>query len=227
MATMRALSRSADRELLDGHGLEPEELKRNLDEMAMLNRLPGGVSTSVRAVLRALQEVDGPVLDVGTGNGDFARRLRRRTQEAMVLVDHSPDVLELARRNVAGMNEVRILHADARSLPLADGSVAVAHASLLLHHLDPHDAVTALREMRRVARGDVVINDLRRSHLALAMTAFPVLLLARAHTTRHDGILSARRAHTLAELDDLAASAGLRAVARTTTWWPRVTTTYR
>jgi hypothetical protein len=59
------------------------------------------------------------------------------------------------------------------------------------------------------------------------MTAVPVLVLARARFTRHDGLLSARRSYTLAELDDLAASAGLRPVARTTAWWPRVTTTYR
>ena len=228
MRRMRALSRSADRELLDGHDLEPAELRRNLDEMAMLNRLPGGVAASLDAVLALVGRGQGDrVLDVGTGAGDFARRLRRRASATIVLVDHSPEVLEVARRNVAGMEDVTIVEADARALPFADGSVAVAHASLLLHHLDPGEAVTAFREMRRVARIGVVINDLRRSRLALAMAAVPILALARARTTRHDGILSARRAYTLGELDDLAADAGLRPVARTAAWWPRVTTTYQ
>jgi hypothetical protein len=59
------------------------------------------------------------------------------------------------------------------------------------------------------------------------MTALPVLALSRSPVTRHDGVLSARRAYTLPELDDLAAEAGLRPVARTVAWWPRVTTTYR
>ncbi len=225
---MRALVRSGDRELLDGPGLEPAELRRNLHEMAMLNRLPGGVAASVRAVMALMDGDDrGPVLDVGTGAGDFARRLRQATSVPITLVDHSPAVLEIARRNVAGIEDVTLVEADARALPFTDRSVAVAHASLLLHHLDPAEAVTAFREMRRVARHGVVVNDLRRSRLALAMTAVPILALARAPTTRHDGILSARRAHTLSELDDLAADAGLRPVARTTAWWPRVTTTYR
>jgi ubiquinone/menaquinone biosynthesis C-methylase UbiE len=225
---MRALSRSVDRELLDGSDLEPDELRRNLAEMAMLNRLPGGVGASVGAVTALLRTGGGGrVLDVGTGSGDFARRLRRRTLAEVVLVDHSAEILEIARRNVAGMDDVTLVHADARSLPLADGSVAVAHASLLFHHFDPAEAMAVFRELRRVARTGVVVNDLRRSRLALAMTAVPILLLARAHTTRHDGILSAKRAHTLAELDAYAADAGLRPVSRTTTWWPRVTTTYR
>ena len=228
MADMSTFPRSLERELLDAPDPDPDELRRNLAEMAMLNRLPGGVDASVRAVVALLsRDRQGPVLDVGTGFGDFARRLRRRSAAPLVLLDHSADVLEIARRNAAGMDDVTVLHADALDLPFPDQSVAVAHASLLLHHLDPDEAVVALRGMRRVARSGIVINDLRRSRVALAMTAIPILVLARARYTRHDGILSARRAYTLGELDDLAADAGLRPVSRSAAWWPRVTTTYR
>jgi SAM-dependent methyltransferase len=227
--SMRALPRSAERELLDGLDPDPVELRRNLREMATLNRLPGGVGASVAAVLRLTSgaAADWPILDVGTGSADFVRRLRERTRMPVVVSDAHPSVLAIARRNVAGMDDVTVVQADARDLPFADGSMAVAHASLLLHHLDPPDAVSALREMRRVARHGVVVNDLRRSRLAFVMTALPVLVLSRARFTRRDGVLSARRAYTLPELDDLAAEAGLRPVARTTAWWPRVTTTYR
>ena len=224
---MGTFPRSLDRELLDAPDADPAELRRNLAEMAMLNRLPGGVDASVRAVLNLLRTTRDPVLDVGTGSGDFARRLRRRSPATLILVDRSADVLEVTRRNVAGMDDVTLVEADARALPLPDASAAVSHASLLLHHLAPGEAVTALREMRRVAREGVVVNDLRRSRAAFVMTVLPILTLARARYTRHDGILSARRAYTLAELDDLAAEAGLRPVVRTAAWWPRVTTTYR
>lgn len=196
--------------------------------MAMLNRLAGGVGASVRAVGRLL---DGngslPVLDVGAGFGDFARSFVRRRSVRVLLADARPDVLDIARRATRGTRGLEFIEADARELPFPDAAVSVAHASLLIHHLDPLDATRALREMRRVANRGVVINDLRRSHLALAMTALPVLVLSRSPVTRHDGLLSARRAYTLPELDDLAAEAGLRPVARTVAWWPRVTTTYK
>jgi hypothetical protein len=81
--------------------------------------------------------------------------------------------------------------------------------------------------MRRVARSGVVINDLRRSRLAFAGTAVAVLALSRGRYTRHDGILSARRAYTLAELDALAADAGLSVAWRSWSAMPRVTTVYR
>lgn len=226
---MSSLPRSLDRELLDAPDPDLRELRRNLREMAMLNRLPGGAAASVAAILAVLpgggQAV--PVLDVGTGSGDLAHRLREaRPALSLVLADVSGAVLDVARRNVAGMEDVILVRADVRDLPFEDESMAIAHASLLLHHLDPPDVVRALRQMRRVARHGVVVNDLRRSRFALAMTAVPILALARSPYTRHDGILSVRRAHTLAELDDLAADAGLRPVARTAAWWPRVTTTY-
>lgn len=228
---MRPFRRSSERELLDGPNPDPLELERNLREMAMLNRLPGGVGASVAATLHLLRAagdgLSGRVVDVGSGSGDFARALRRRSVAHIVLADSSPAVRVIATRTVARTNGVEIIDADARRLPLEDGSVHVAHASLLIHHLDPPDAVAALREMRRVARTGIVVNDLRRGRLAFFMIAAPVLAFGRSPYTRHDGVLSARRAYTLPELDALAADAGLRPVARTPAWWPRVTTTYR
>jgi len=221
-------TRSAAHEFLDGEMLDALELRKNLREMAMLNRLPGGIGDSVRAVERLLgDQSEATVLDVGTGSGDFARRLRRRRHVEVIASDVRPEILEIAARNLAGTNHVSLLRADARALPLGDGEVDVAHASLLMHHFDPDDAITALAEMRRVSRLGVVINDLRRGPLPFAMTAAAVLVLSRGAYTRHDGVLSARRAYTLAELDALATRAGLKRVSSSARFWPRVTTVYR
>jgi SAM-dependent methyltransferase len=221
-------TRSPDLELLDGERLDPYELRINLREMARLNRLPGGIADSVRAVDRLLDgKADASVLDIGTGGGDFVRRLARRRAAHVIAADVSADVLRITRRNLADTKDVTILQADVRALPLGDAQVEVAHASLVLHHLEPAGVVRALREMRRVARRGIVINDLRRGPLALLFSAATVLALTRGAYTRHDGILSARRAYTLSELDELAAEAGLRPVARTWSFWPRVTTVYR
>jgi SAM-dependent methyltransferase len=220
--------RSTALEFLDADQLDALELRKNLREMAMLNRLPGGVGDSVRAVERLLgEQTEATVLDVGTGSGDFVRRLRGRRHVEVIASDVRTEILEIAARNLAGTNNVSLLQADARSIPLSDGEVDIAHASLLMHHFDPEDAVAALAEMRRVSRLGVVINDLRRGPLPFAITAATVLALSRGAYTRHDGVLSARRAYTLAELDTLAARAGLKRANRSGRLWPRVTTVYR
>jgi hypothetical protein len=54
----------------------------------------------------------------------------------------------------------------------------------------------------RVSRTAVLINDLRRSTVSLALTylGFP---LFRSRMTRHDAIASVRRAYTIAELRNI------------------------
>lgn len=222
-------SRHPGHELLDGESLDPADLRENLREMAMLNRLPGGLSASRRGIERLLNgTAEATVLDVGTGSGDLPAALvdGNGARLRVIAVDLRAEVLAVARARLGGLAGVQLLQADAGALPLEDGSVDVAHASLLLHHLDTDRAIGALREMRRVARRGVVINDLRRGVLAYAATAATVLALTRGRYTRHDGVLSARRAYTLAELDDLAAAAGMHPVWRSATFLPRVVTVY-
>ena len=224
-------TREVAREYLDQPRLDVVELRRNLREMAMLNRLPGGSADSRRAIEWLLNGAErAVVVDVGTGAGDLPALLARSRgpQRLQVLAcDVRPEVLAYARLRLAPFAHVELLEADARRLPLADESADVVHASLLIHHFDPPDAVRVLGEMRRVARRGVVVNDLRRGRLAFAVSAMTVLGLARARYTRHDGVLSARRAYTLDELDELAASAGLRRIRRSPAFLPRVVTVYR
>jgi ubiquinone/menaquinone biosynthesis C-methylase UbiE len=220
--------RATEHELLDGETLDEHALRDNLREMAQLNRLPGGIGASIRGIRRLDPARSGTLLDVGTGGADLPRRLRRELPDATIVgVDARPEVIALARRWTHTDDRMRLELASAARLPFADGSVEVAHASLLLHHLDPPSAVAALAEMRRVSRCGVVVNDLRRGVLPFLVTATTVLALSRARYTRHDGVLSARRAYTIPEMDDLAAAAGLHPVWRSMAIVPRGATAYR
>lgn len=218
------LSRSHETELLDGDAHDSGELRANLRELAMLNRLPGGARASLAGVRRLIDGAhEVAILDVGTGRADIPLAFRRHEPRWRVTgLDARPEVLAVARWFAA--DGVTLLAGDARALPLPDDSVDVAHASLLLHHLDPSDAVAALREMARVSRRGVVVNDLRRGPLPYVMTWITTMALARSRYTRHDGPASARRAYTLGELDRMLTDAGLRPVWRSPGWLPRVVT---
>jgi ubiquinone/menaquinone biosynthesis C-methylase UbiE len=104
---------------------------------------------------------------------------------------------------------------DGRSLPFPDRSFDIAHASLLLHHLEPTAAVAVLGEMSRVARRGIVVNDLLRGRLAWLGAWLLSHLATRNRYTRYDGPLSVRRAYTVPELTSLIAAAGLRVQAST------------
>ena len=220
------LSRRSDRrELLDTGRVVGAALRTNLADLARLNRLPGGAHASTQAVARrAGARHELTVLDVGTGAGDLPLAFAARGWSVIGL-EADPDVAAVASTITGGTDRVRIVTGDATALPFDDASVDVAHASLLLHHLDPAMAARALAEMARVARLGVVINDLRRGVLPLLAVGVAVAALGRCRATRHDGLLSVRRSYTPAELDALLAASGLRRVRRSAAWMPRVVTT--
>src|SRR5207248_3843981 len=83
------------------------------------------------------------VLDVATGGGHVARRLREAGAE-VVTVDTAP-----------GMQPDVVAPAD--HLPFADASFDVVACRIAAHHFP--DALGALKEMARVARARVVICD--------------------------------------------------------------------
>lgn len=218
---MRRLA--GEHELLDGPLDDPVALRGNLRDLRRVNRLLGGADLSRRAVEALLDTRDGAqsLLDVGTGAADIPlallRAARRRGRRlAVVAADARPEVLHAARALAPGLDEVEGLElvvADARALPYPDRSFDVVHASLLVHHLEPSEAVALLREAARVARRGIVVNDLvrARSHWVLARAL--VALSTRNRYTRHDAPLSVRRAYTRMELRALLAAAGLRPVA--------------
>jgi len=216
-------SRARVTEMLDRHEIDAGELARNLRDLARLNRLPGGAQAS-RAAIRALSAGGQlEVVDVGAGLADIPLRWARDGWTT-IAVDSHPAVVAAARRAIAGQQSIRVVHADGRALPFPDAAVDVAHCSLLMHHLDPEDAVAALREMARVARVGVVVNDLRRGVLPLVATGVAVALLGTCRATRADGLASVRRAYTLRELDELLGAAGLERVWRSNPLMPRVVT---
>jgi SAM-dependent methyltransferase len=217
--------RSPRLEWLDAGLVTGDELRTNLADLARLNRLPGGGAASADAVGALLDGAsEATVLDVGTGAGDLPLTFAARGW-AVVGLDADPAVVAEARARTAHVPAIRIVEGDARDLPLDDASVDVVHASLLAHHLDPPAALRAFAEMARVARLGVVVNDLRRGLLPLLAAGVCVAALGRCRTTRHDGLLSVRRAYTPTELDGLLATAGLRVTRRTAGWMPRVVTT--
>ena len=94
------------------------------------------------------------------------------------------------------MPGLRLRVGDGRALADPDGSFDIVHSSMVLHHLEPEEAVVFLREMARVARRGVIVNDLVRSRLGWLGAWLISHLLTRSRYTRHDAPLSVRRAYT-------------------------------
>jgi ubiquinone/menaquinone biosynthesis C-methylase UbiE len=215
-------------ELLDGPLDDRAALIGNLRDLRRSNRLIGGTHLSRRALYALLAGREWPadraisLVDVGTGAADIPAALiadaaRRGRRLQAVAVDSRAEVLDAAVALDPSLSAVAGLTfrvSDGRTLPFEDRTFDVAHASLVLHHLEPDAAVAFLAELRRVARVGVIVNDLLRSRLTWLGAVLLSRVATRNRLSRNDAPLSARRAYTEAELDRLLDAAGLESVAR-------------
>jgi SAM-dependent methyltransferase len=218
-------------EYLDDPDIDDDLRSRSLADVARANRFFGGTRAAVAELADALGAFRengrrASMLDVGTGLGDIPARVRDVAARAGVRltaigVDAAPSLALASKARVD-----YAVCADARMLPVADGSVDLVLCSQVLHHFDRPDAVRLLREMDRVARVRVVVSDLRRSYVAAAglwLASFPM----RFHrVSRHDGVVSVLRGFTTGELGALIQEAvGKRPAVRRRRGW-RVTASW-
>jgi 2-polyprenyl-3-methyl-5-hydroxy-6-metoxy-1,4-benzoquinol methylase len=218
---MPDLSRRVHRsEIMEDPSIPQEEFSRALDELETINRLLGGHSTSLSGVAALLPPGVRrfSLLDIGTGGGDFPRRLVAWAKDRGIVaevkgIDLLPAAIEHARRRSGGFPEIGFAREDLLALQ-GEEEFDIVHAALLLHHLDDVGAREALRRMNALARWGIVVNDLRRHALAWYPIRGLTRLFSASRIIRNDAPLSVERAFLRGELEALAGAAGLT--------WPRI-----
>jgi ubiquinone/menaquinone biosynthesis C-methylase UbiE len=193
-------------ELLDNDEGTPEEIEGSLADLRMINRNFGGVRTMTRLLRSVAQNQKLKTvtwLDVAGASGDVALLSQQRLSREGIVAQ--PTLLD---RQISHMNrQLPAICGDALALPFADNSFDAVGCSLFAHHLEPDEVIGFAREALRVARYAVLVNDLIRSslHLALIYAGTP---LYRSRLTRHDAPASVKRAYTLQEMDAMLREAG-------------------
>ncbi len=188
------------------------ELEKDLRNIRQLNRFFG----SHRLVLHFLRRWIKPgdhvrIVDLATGSGDIPRLIVDRTRKIgakveIAALDQQSATIEIARKLSADYPEISFVEANILEWQPA-GPYDIVLCSLALHHFSDEDAVRLLRRCGDLSRKFVLVSDLRRGLLATIGVYLLTALIFREPMTRYDGRVSAARAFSFAELDDLAGRA--------------------
>lgn len=195
--------RTESPEILDSEHCPATETEASLRDLCRINRWFGGVDTT-RKLIERVASVTGikrfSLLEVAAGFGEVPRAAARQLARHGV----SLDITDLDRLPSHLQRQHRALVADALALPFRDASFDVVSCSLFAHHLDPCQLKHFAAEALRVSRCAVLINDLIRHpvHLALVHAGFPLM---RSYVSRIDGVASVRRAYVPEEMRSILA----------------------
>jgi arsenite methyltransferase len=111
------------------------------------------------AIQKAYLHPEMTVADVGAGTGFMAEGLASLVKHVQV-IDGSPEMIEVARKNLSRFGNVEFHVADGLNLPLPDASLDAIFANMYLHHCP--DPLAAIKEMARLLRpsGRLIFTDM-------------------------------------------------------------------
>jgi len=200
-----AMQRVNTPEILDSDQCPPHEVEASLRDLSRVNRWFGGVATTrglIERVAAATGQKHFSLLEVAAGFGEVPESAARQLARKGIAVKVT--LLDRARSHLLPGN--RSVVADALALPFPDCAFDLVSCNLFAHHLEPDELGRFVREALRVSRCAVLINDLIRHplHLALVYFGFPLL---RSYVSRADGVASVRRAYVPSEMRAMITSA--------------------
>ncbi|WP_428390341.1 methyltransferase domain-containing protein [Lichenicoccus sp.] len=221
---MTDLSRRAPGpEILDADDVGPETFAAVMDDLAAVSRVMLAHAPTIGFLQRATSGLPLgsriSVLDVGSGEGDLLRRIRRWSnrrglQARLTGLDLNPRSEGAANARTPAAMAIEYVTGDVFDYP---GQADFVVSSLFTHHLTDGQVIDFLRWMdARAARGWFV-NDLHRHRIAY--TGFGIAArLARWHRiVRLDGQTSVARSFRVGDWRALLAAAGVEAQLR---WRP-------
>ena len=205
-------------EVMDEPEMPISEHREMFLRMAWVNSMSGMPFMMLRPMISAARRkglTELSLLDVACGGGDVPLKLARLGRWyglsfRLTLLDRSSVATQLAAQRAKDLGiPCRVFTADIVHEDLSE-QFDIVTSSHFLHHLDRPDAVNVLRRLYDAARHQVVIGDVRRSALSLAIIwGWCQLFSRRNKAFRHDGVASVHAAWNPAEMVDLAREAGL------------------
>jgi hypothetical protein len=199
-------------ELLDDPTLGGDDLIKNLEDIARVNRWLGGEKALVSAIAPLLEQHDfsRPIefVDLGCGSGDLPRAIVRwcRKQNipvSLTAVDFNSSIVRYANGQSKDFPEIRYETIDVFSDEFKRRRFDIVVMSLFLHHFDNRKARALLKNSYDQCRLAVVVNDLHRSPVAYHLFKLFTLVTASNHITRHDGLISILRGFRKKDLERL------------------------
>lgn len=206
---------------MDDLNLANDDLRRNLDELEVINYWLGGnlVITNALNHLVRQQKIDPNTLihmaDLGSGGGDVLRLMAqwgRKKGIPMVLtgIDANDFMLGYATEKTKQFPEIQFVKQDIFAPDFEVKSCDWVTCSLFCHHFTDEQLISLFHKLHQETRSGFIINDIHRHPLAYYSIWILTRLFNGSYLVKHDAPLSVKRAFKRKELVALLQKAGIK-----------------
>lgn len=209
-------ARSLSPEKMDDLHVDEGELRKNLDELEIVNRLLGGY----RVVFNALEQLHLPdesftILDLGSGGGDTLRAIakwadKKNRRVQLTGVDWNPVMTKYAEEKSMGFLNIHFKTMNVFSDELLAENADIVMNNLFCHHFRDEQLVKLIQRMNQMASHAVIINDLHRHWFAYYSIKVITAIFSKTYLVKYDAPLSVERALTRSEWKKILSDAGIK-----------------
>ncbi|SFE92343.1 methyltransferase domain-containing protein [Thermoflexibacter ruber] len=215
-------SRSSQPELMDDLSLANEALKKNLDELELVNKYLGGNSIVIGALKKLHRQGLLPpnqsisIADLGCGGGDTLREIfkwgkQHKLNLQLIDIDANPFMLDYAQDKAKQKKaDIHFKKLNIFSDEFENQKFDIVICSLFCHHFTDAELVKLFSQIQNQIRIAFIINDLHRHWFAYYSIKYITKILRGSYLVQHDAPLSVLRAFKYQELKNLLQQADIQ-----------------
>lgn len=201
------IKRYYEKELMDDFSIFDHRIDEALGELKLVNKYLGGIRTSysgLKPFLKTSNDKTINILDIGSGTSDVLESIRRKNVSMKIFsLDKNKKVCAILKEQNNGKSESEPILGDVLLLPFKNKSVDIVHSSLFLHHFNEEQIKNIITLSLQIAKQGIVINDLRRSLIAVFAIKFLIMFFSKSSLFKNDAPLSVKKGFIKSELVEL------------------------
>lgn len=213
-------NRSYQAELMDDLTLSNDALRKNLDELELINKYLGGNNVVIEALEKLkTKKIITPqktirIADLGCGGGDTLRQIalwakRCKLNVELIGIDANQFMLDYASEKAKQKNvEMRFKKIDIFSKEFEQESYDISICSLFCHHFTDEELLQLFAQVQKNTTLAFIINDLHRHWFAYYSIMYITKILNGSYLVQNDAPLSVLRAFRRQELENLLDTSG-------------------
>lgn len=194
-------TRSYKKELLDCKDIPFADIKRNMQELDVINRRLGGHDITLDGIVALIKDnaifnKQLHIVEIGCGGGDNLRAIKEwaryiKLPVRLTGIDINEECIVYAQSQQRNKG-IQFLHSDYKLVRLSP-KPDILFSSLFCHHFTDGELIEQLQWMTNSCAIGFFINDLHRHPLAYYSIKLLTALFSRSYLVKNDAPLSVQR----------------------------------